>query len=129
MFYSTNIFTAVIVALAAAKSANALGCFSGGLTYGDVSANNNDIANARTNACNNLQGSYAQGGSRDFCANFPATGNRINFSVKNNAGTTQTLSASDCAAALTIEMNACSHGSNQNHGSFNYEDDPNAGSC
>jgi hypothetical protein len=36
---------------------------------------------------------------------------------------------SSCIAAMTIEFDACSHGSEQDHGNFHYTLDPNAGAC
>ena len=44
-------------------------------------------------------------------------------------GVGSTLLSSDCDAALTIEINACEHGSEQDHGRFHYKADPNLGKC
>ncbi|KAF9458543.1 hypothetical protein BDZ94DRAFT_83679 [Collybia nuda] len=126
MFSSTTKLAAIAL-LGLTTSVNALGCYGSGLVYGDVSNNAGVIAGARNAACGFFAGSYPQGGVKDYC--YTVGSNRINFEVRNNAGTTQSLSQSDCVAAMTIEMNACSHGSEQNHGSFYYYNDPNAGAC
>ena len=104
------------------------GCFTGGETYAQVSSDPSALASERQTACNVLAGVYEAKDSKPYCSNFPS-GNRINWSATNNQGSPQTLSASDCVAAMTIEMNACSTGSKQQHGPFLYVDDPNAGPC
>jgi hypothetical protein len=130
MVHSYFFLAVAITVLLAAKPTHALGCYTSGLTFGQVSSSHNLIAEARQRACRKFGGkTYPQGGHDSLCVPFTATGNRIDFYVRNNAGTTQFLSYNDCVAALTIEMNACSRGSEQNHGQFFYRDDPNAGHC
>ena len=130
MVSASSFLSVVATVLLSVESAHALGCYTTGLRYGDVSSNNNSIAQARQRACQRFGGkTYSQGGGDSLCVSFPATRNRINFNIRNNAGTARYLSYSDCIAALTIEMNACSRGSEQNHGNFFYRNDPNAGLC
>lgn len=130
---SITIRSTVLLALYATlpffTSVNALGCFTSGELYGDLTTNGTALEEARTDFCElaTSSGTYPQGASESGC--FPFGENRLNFMVINNSGTTQTLTMGDCVAALTIEMNACSMGSMQNHGSFQYLDDPNAGAC
>ena len=119
--------TALLAAAIGTTKVNALGCYTSGLSYSSVSGDNSVLASARTDACYSLAGSYSAGGTKTYCSTIGD--NRINWAVTNNAGSELTLSASDCVAAMTIEMNACSMGSVQNHGSFQYKDDPNAGAC
>ncbi|KAJ5939709.1 hypothetical protein N7466_002843 [Penicillium verhagenii] len=123
----TAILTAIgVSALFMANTANANGCYSGGETFSQV-ASHDDIFNAMDSVCNGFAGTFTSGEEKAACSTF--SGNRINWAVKNNDGSSQTLAASDCIAAMTIEINACSHGSEQDHGDFHYIDDPNAGSC
>lgn len=69
---------------------------------------------------------YTAGQTESYCA---VNGEvHINFSVKSNAGSgSLALSSGDCLAAMTVEMNACGNGSENDHGSFHYVADPNAG--
>ncbi|ETS79299.1 hypothetical protein PFICI_09152 [Pestalotiopsis fici W106-1] len=114
------------IAFVGPSAVNALGCYTSGETYASVGSDA-DIKSAASSACDAMAGSYEAGGSKSQCSTIGS--NRVNWSVKNNAGNELTLSSADCLAAMTIEINACSMGSVQNHGSFQYQDDPNAGTC
>ncbi|EME82887.1 uncharacterized protein MYCFIDRAFT_211186 [Pseudocercospora fijiensis CIRAD86] len=127
MQLSITTLSAILAALAshpALVAAN--GCYSGGETWGQV-ADAGTIAAARETFCNNNAGDFAADQTKSSCANFDS-GNSINWSVHIN-GVGTTLLSSDCVAALTIEINACEHGSEQDHGRFHYKADPNAGKC
>ncbi|KAF3766914.1 hypothetical protein M406DRAFT_328028 [Cryphonectria parasitica EP155] len=113
------ITTTIYIALAALPIVSANGCYSGGNTYAQYGSAD-DLNTARAEACNAL--------TRTYCSTNGAAS--INFKAKSNAGSqTLTLLTDDCLAALTTEMEACAHGSEQDHGSFHYTDDPNAGAC
>ncbi|KAJ5824527.1 hypothetical protein N7447_006867 [Penicillium robsamsonii] len=116
-----------VSALLIVTPVNANGCYGGGETWGDV-ADNTDIFNAMNGACASFAGTFSSGQTKSVCSQFPK-GDRANWVVTNNQGDSQTLLASDCVAAMTIEINACSHGSEQQHGDFHYQNDPNAGNC
>jgi hypothetical protein len=122
------LYTATIILTTTLPFASANGCFSGGETYNQVGSHS-DIVHARHVACNKMSGSFNANQLKIHCASFSKSGNRINFSVKNNLDNSAHLTQNECLAAFTIEMNACDHGSEQDHGSFHYKDDPNAGKC
>ncbi|KAL2840393.1 hypothetical protein BJY01DRAFT_250015 [Aspergillus pseudoustus] len=122
-----RLLTFIATTLIATSPASANGCYSKGETWGDV-AGHDEIFNNMNSICNNFAGTFAAGQRKTACTNF-GSGNKIDWVVENNQGDSQTLSASDCVAAMTIEINACAHGSEQQHGSFHYQDDPNGGSC
>ncbi|KAF7192465.1 hypothetical protein HII31_06205 [Pseudocercospora fuligena] len=117
--------SAAILATLASQSAlvAANGCFTGGYTWGQV-ADADTIATARETFCNNSAGIFAADQTKTACADNFDSGNSINWSVHVN-GVGTTLLSSDCDAALTIDFNACEHGSEQDHGSFHYKADPN----
>ncbi|CAI7618990.1 unnamed protein product [Penicillium glandicola] len=116
-----------VSALLIATPVSANGCYSGGESWSDVGTNT-EIFDAMDSVCDGFAGTFSSGEAKSVCSSF-SSGNRVNWAVTNNQGNSQTLIASDCIAAMTIEINACSHGSLQQHGDFLYQDDPNAGSC
>lgn len=116
-----------ISAVLIASPVNANGCYSSGETFSQV-ATHDDIFSAMNDACNGFAGTFLPGQQKTSCSAFPG-GDRVDWGVTNIEGSSQALDASDCISAMTIEINACSQGSQQDHGSFNYKDDPNSGSC
>ncbi|KXT01940.1 hypothetical protein AC578_2561 [Pseudocercospora eumusae] len=119
---------AILTALASYSALVAAnGCFSGGDTWGQV-ADADTIATARETFCRDSAGNFAADQTKTACVDNFASGNSINWSVHVN-GVGATLLSSDCDAALTIEINACEHGSEQDHGRFHYKADPNSGKC
>jgi hypothetical protein len=115
-----------ISAFLAVAPVNANGCYSGGESYASVGTDA-EIISAATTACNYFAATYVAGEKLTYCSNIGD--NSVNWAVTNQAGSTQTLNAANCLAAMTIEINACSSGSLQTHGTFLYQDDPNAGAC
>ncbi|PSR82284.1 hypothetical protein BD289DRAFT_507183 [Coniella lustricola] len=146
--------TALYAVLAALPIVSANGCYGSGDTFAEYGTSD-ELATAREEACAALvstipkhtelmlnlgeprfnqqsrklqAGEYPAGQTKNYCASNGQAS--INFSATSNSGsTTLTLTADDCVSAMIIEMEACSHGSVQSHGSFTYKDDPNAGSC
>ena len=109
------------------------GCYKDGVTWTQLGTA--DANQRRSDFCTLAAKEYNLDGTRPsktvHCYNFHVDRTqRADFSVRLTArGSTVSLSKSDCIAALTIEMNACSHGSIQTHGKFEYISDPNDGHC
>ncbi|KXT17228.1 hypothetical protein AC579_5781 [Pseudocercospora musae] len=114
---------AILTALASHSALVAAnGSFTGGYTWSQV-ADADTIATARETFCSNSAGNFAADQTKTACADNFNSGNTINWSVHVN-GVGTTLLGSDCDAALTIEIKACGHGSEQDLGRFHYKADP-----
>ncbi|KAK6860943.1 hypothetical protein PG995_004579 [Apiospora arundinis] len=125
-FPKVQLAQAILAFTATLVTAN--GCYSKGPTFSDLLGGSVD--GAITDFCNNYRGS-ATGPNAEVthCYPFTQSGNRLQMSLKNNQGNEQDISYDDCTKYFGVERSACSHGSEQDHGSFHYYIDPNDGNC
>ncbi|KAE9375916.1 hypothetical protein N431DRAFT_454510 [Stipitochalara longipes BDJ] len=117
--------------LATLPTAFSLGCYTNGPTFDDLFAgttfNNVNLAN--------LIGGIATGAwpgdeIKTWCFTFAGDSEyHVNIVVENNSAFWQNLNENDAFDAALTEINACDHGSEQNHGDFYYRIDPNNGAC
>ncbi|KDR73919.1 hypothetical protein GALMADRAFT_250609 [Galerina marginata CBS 339.88] len=131
----SSITSAFVLAVLAATSANAavsakpvipspdianVGCFGGG-QVGDCSSVINSFC---TPDFNNVPG----GASVTEC--FNVNNYHCDFSVKNTASQSQSISTALCEADMLVTNNGCNgHGGIRADGNFQLTVDPNAGSC
>ena len=121
--YANPFFTLGLLA----TSVSALGCYSRGPTYGDLTGGSVD--GAIDYFCQNraaAAGELPNGATVSDC--YPFDGRRLEIQLRNEGGS-QSISVDDCASALYIEVGGCDHGSEQKHGDFWYRIDPNDGPC
>lgn len=130
MFVSNTLSLLSLLAVSA-PLANALGCYSGGPTFSDLSGGSVD--GAIQHFCRTYKpANFAPGQIITHCYPFPENNSRdrVQMELKNNDGNSQQgLSYDDCVHNFSVERGACAHGSEQNHGSFFYRIDPNNGKC
>ena len=112
----------------AATSVSALGCYSRGPTFGELTGGS--VQGAIEYFCKNraaAAGELATGARLRDCYPFDGP-RRIEIELEND-GAAQGISEAACTEALNIEVGGCEHGSEQKHGDFWFRIDPNDGSC
>ena len=126
--YTTKLTLAFGLLTSAATSVSALGCYSRGPTFGELTGGS--VSGAVEYFCKNraaAAGEIPSGAGIRDCYPFDGP-RRIEIELRNEGGS-QGLSESACADALMTEVGGCDNGSEQKHGDFWYRIDPNDGPC
>ena len=112
----------------AATSVSALGCYSRGPTFGELTGGS--VQGAIEYFCKNRAAAAGEIGSGETLGDcYPFDGPRRIDIVLRNEGAVQGISEEACIEALDIEVGGCDHGSEQTHGDFWFRIDPNDGPC
>lgn len=109
----------------------ALGCYSAGPTFDDyLTANGGTIDEICGQIGQMVSGQYNAGEIYETCLDDQSDTIHITLKVKcNNWWFSEYLNAEDAKSACLTEAGGCDHGSEQNHGDFWYQIDPNDGTC
>jgi hypothetical protein len=117
-----------LISLLAASTSlvNANGCYSHGPTFSDIGGN---VDATVERFCRDfIPRTLAPRQTVSTCYGFGDLYG-LEMLVQNLEGVAKGLSYEECYQSFEIERTACSHGSEQVHGSFWYRIDPNDGSC